>query len=421
MSKCQFELNHKVAPKSSPIFQIEKIWESINTISLTNKFKESYAISKEQKQSLFHHLDNNEKLTQSDLLKILGLKRTDGWYPNEQIKRAGIQGNSTKCKLIKEFNKLSINRPDLLEFNLTTENRNSINKSTGEVTEFEMVTADFVHQPLYRIWHQLYSINEPDDLTKTLVNSYGFTKEQADQLGKIDFTKAGFGSKSARAIRKLLPPLREGYDYSKAAQIAGYNHSNSITKEQNDQRELKESLQLYKKNTLRQPVVEKVLNQLINIINSITHDPDLGMPDEIRIELARELKQSQEERNKTYSNGIDTDKRHKAIRERLENDYPGLKVSRKVIEKYKLYEQQDGLCIYSGTKMELASVLRGEGVDVDHIIPQSRLFDDSFQNKVLAFRKENEKKNNETAYDYMKSKSEDNFNQYIEYITIKQW
>jgi CRISPR-associated endonuclease Csn1 len=417
VSKCQFEQYHKVAPKSSPLFQIEKIWESINTISLTNKYKEAYHISVEQKQTIFNHLDNNEKLNYSDLLKILSLKRTDGWYPNEQIKKTGLQGNTTKTKLVKEFKALGIEREELLHFHLETDTRQFVNKQTGEVKEFQMISPSFEQQPLYRLWHLLYSVDEPAQLINVLQKDYQFTKEQAEQLGKIDFKKAGFGSKSARAIRKLLPALMTGIDYSKAAETAGYNHSNSITKEENLQRELLTVLPLYKRNSLRQPVVEKIMNQLVNIINSIITDEQLGAPDEIRIELARELRQNQQERNKAYSNSIDTDKKHKAIRERLEKEYPGLKITRKVIEKYKLNEQQDGLCMYSGNKMELSQVLRGEGIDVDHIIPQSRLFDDSFQNKVLAYRKENENKGNETAYDYMKSKSEQDFNQYIERVS----
>ncbi len=417
VGKCQFELYHKVAPKSSPLFQIEKIWESINNITLSNKHKEVFSITLDQKEKLFEHLDNNEKLNQTDLFKILGLKRTDGWYPNEQIKKAGIQGNITKVVLLKKFKSFSIDKTDLLQFSLTIAKKQRVDKDTGEISEFEMVESSFEKEPLYQLWHLLYSVDDPILLEKTLVNRYGFTSEQAFELGKIDFKKSGFGNKSAKAIRKILPGLIKGNDYSKSAEFAGYNHSNSITKEENEKRELKPVLKLYKKNSLRQPVVEKILNQLINIINSILKDEDLGTPDEIRVELARELRQSQEERNRSYSNIIKTDKEHKAIRERLEQEYPGLKISRKVIEKFKLYEQQDGICIYSGEQMELAKVLRGEGIDVDHIIPQSRLFDDSFQNKVLAYRKENESKGDFTAFDYMKAKSEDAFQQYTERVS----
>ena len=414
VGKCQFELHHKVAPKSSPLFQVEKIWESINTISLTNKYKEFFNVTNEQKAEIFTHLDHNFKLTQAELFKILKVKRTDGWYPNEQIAKAGIQGNITKATLIKVFSDMAIDCSDLLKFDLVEED--AFNHQTGEVKNYKMISASFEKEPLYRLWHLLYSVDDSEQLIKVLMKDYSFTLEQAQSLNKIDFKKQGFGSKSARAIRKLLPSLRVGLDYSQSAAIAGYNHSSSITKAENEQRELHSSLERYKRNSLRQPVVEKVLNQLVNLINLIIKQEELGRPDEIRIELARELRQSQEERSDAYKNNIKRSREHEAISDRISADYPGLKITRKLIEKYKLFEQQGGICIYSGKKMELSSVLRGEGVDVDHIIPQSRLFDDSFQNKVLAFRKENEAKDNETAYDYMKSKSEDFFRQYIERV-----
>lgn len=416
VSECRFELHHKVAPKSSPLYQVEKIWESINTISLTNKFKETYTITPEQKQAIFEHLDNKEKLSASDLFKILGLSRTSGWYANEQIKKAGLQGNTTKVRLIKEFKNLGIERPDLLAFKLEIETKQKVNKETGEVTDYEMITPAFEKQPLYRIWHLLYSVDEPTQVINVLQKQFGFTAEQAEQLSKIDFKKAGFGAKSARAIRKLLPGLMQGLPYSSAAERVGYKHSDSITKEENLQRQLLEALPPIAKNSLRQPVVEKILNQLVNLINAIMNDPALGRPDEIRVEMARQLQQNQKKRNEAYQKSIDTDKRHKEIRERLQSEYPGMAISRKVIEKYKLYEQQNGDCMYTGKKMELSKVLRGDGIDVDHVIPQSKLFDDSFQNKVLVLRAENEKKDNATAYDYMKSKGDEIFRQYIERV-----
>jgi CRISPR-associated endonuclease Csn1 len=412
VGKCTFELHHKVTPKSSPLFQVEKIWESINNISLTNKYNELYEISLEHKKALFEHLDSNEKLTKTDLLKILGLKRTDGWHPNEQIEKTGLQGNTTKSTLLKYFKKLGIERNEILKFELELK----FDTKTGEISRPEMINGDFEKQPLYKFWHLLYSVEEPEQLIHILENDYGFSKKEAEGLNDIDFKRQGFGNKSARAIRKLLPALMQGNGYTNACLLAGYKHSNSITKEENLERTLSDKLEHYPKNSLRQPVVEKILNQLINIINNIVEDEELGKPDEIRVELARELKQSKEERNRAYANNNETDKRHKAITERLQKEYPGLAISRKVIEKYKLFEQQEGICMYSGKHMELSNVLRGEGIDVDHIIPQSKLFDDSFQNKVLAFRTENEKKDNSTAFDYMKSRSDELYNQFIERV-----
>ncbi len=417
VGECQFEKHHKVTPKSSPLFQVEKIWENIHTISITNKYKEVYILSQEQRLQIFDYLDHHEKLTQTELFKILNIKRTDGWFANEMIRKSGLQGNLTKTTLLKKLKDLNIPSDELTRFELKIMETEKPDKESGELLQRLIISSDFEKEPLYQIWHLLYSIDDPDLLINILEKRYGVTSEQAAQLSNIDFKKSGFGNKSARAIRKLVPYLINGSDYTQSCVATGYNHSNSLTKEENEQRTLQSSLELYKKNTLRQPVVEKILNQLINVVNAILRDEHLGRPDEIRVELARELRQSQEERNKTYSNNIKADKDHKAIRERLEKEYPGLPVSRKVIEKFKLFEQQDGTCIYSGNKMELSKVLKGEGIDIDHIIPQSRLFDDSFQNKVLAYRKENEAKKDLTGYDYMKSKSNSEFQQYTERVS----
>ena len=141
-------------------------------------------------------------------------------------------------------------------------------------------------------------------------------EEQAKAIAKIDFTKSAFGNKSAKAMRKILPYLMEGYVYSDACSFAGYNHSNSKTTDERLSKPVRDKLKLLDKNSLRQPIVEKVLNQLINLVNAVTDK--YGKPDEIRIELARELKQSKEERNDAFKYNSQREKENEGIVKRLE-------------------------------------------------------------------------------------------------------
>jgi CRISPR-associated endonuclease Csn1 len=67
-----------------------------------------------------------------------------------------------------------------------------------------------------------------------------------------------------------------------------------LTKEEIDSKSYKDLLEAIPKNSLRNPVVEKILNQMVNVINEIIIT--YGKPDEIRIEMARELKKSAKER-----------------------------------------------------------------------------------------------------------------------------
>ena len=45
--------------------------------------------------------------------------------------------------------------------------------------------------------------------------------------------------------------------------------------------------------------------------------------------------------------------------------------------------------------------LFSKDIEIEHIIPQALLFDDSFSNKTLAYHEENQLKSNRTAYDFI--------------------
>lgn len=417
----------KVAPKSSPLFQIEKIWETINTLTLKSKRGEDFKISLEQKQEIFRHLDNNLKLdkngylSQGELFKILDIKR-DEYYGNKQIGK-GLQGNLTKTAFIKILGE----QHPLLAFNLeilTQANSEGhlFDRKTGEVLKTKArkhISPAVENQPLYQLWHTAYSIKDETECKNALISKFGLFEEQAKAIAKIDFTKSAFGNKSAKAMRKILPYLMEGYVYSDACSFAGYNHSNSKTTDERLSKPVRDKLKLLDKNSLRQPIVEKVLNQLINLVNAVTDK--YGKPDEIRIELARELKQSKEERNDAFKYNSQREKENEGIVKRLE-EY-GLRPTRNNIIKWRLFheisnEEQklNATCVYCGKTFGISDALRGNEVDVEHIIPKSLLFDDSQSNKTLSHRSCNQAKDNSTAYDYMKGKGEEAFNVYVERV-----
>lgn len=415
----------KVSPKSSPLFQVCKIWETINTITLKNKNGETLSINNEQKQLLFDYLDINERLSQVELFKLLNLKRDDGWYGNKHISK-GLQGNLTKAAILKHLKEFE----HLLQFDLTIEQNNDevflVDKKSGEVIESntkKVIAKAFEQQSFYQLWHTIYSIAEADDCSKTLQAKFQLPKEITDKLASLDFTKSAFGNKSAKAMRKLLPYLMEGFVYSDACSFAGYNHSNSLTKDENLKRQLLDAIPVLPKNSLRQPIVEKILNQLINVVNAIIEKH--GRPDEIRIELARELKQSKDERNETFASLTKREKENDGIRNRIETEYGqyGVRATRNTVIKWRLFHEINNdeskinaTCIYCGKPFGITDALRGSNVDIEHIIPKSRLFDDSQSNKTLTHRKCNEDKGDRTAYDFMKNKGDEDFKQYLETV-----
>ena len=451
VSNCIFEKYHKAIPKSSPLFQMAKIWQELNTIEITSfkamlSHQEKVSNGKElgfdkygkrpltieEKQNLFKKLNIKGKLTTKEVLTELGYKSGYNEYKLNIRNEKELEGNRTYAALNKVLNNFSINPEELLQFNLNIKSKEKVDKITGEISSILVVDESFEREPLYRLWHLLYSVEDNEPLLKKLQSSYGFSEEQANSLVKIDFQKQGYGNLSARALRNILPYLQMGEMYDKACKLAGYNHSASVTKEENETRNLIDKLDLYPKNSLRQPVVEKIINQVINLVNEIIDEKNGFISKEeryaknkfeIRVELARELRQNAEERNRTYSRNSRLDKKHKEIGELLHKELGFKRVSRNDIERFKLWEEFGKVSPYEPTKpislSQLFNQVQGDFYDIEHIIPKSRLFDDSFNNKTICPRRLNSGesgKNQLTAYDFMRSRGEQAFNNYLEFI-----
>lgn len=419
----------KVAPKTSPLFQLCKIWETVNNLSLKiknpegSKYKWSDRFpTLEEKQKIVSQLFIKETLSLPELLKILNLRKDDV-YVNKQISK-GLQGNITYVKLYD-----IIGKDDLLKFDITTTSSKHqayiVEKKTGEILEeLEPLQLDAAleKEPLYQLWHVIYSIKDIEECKSVLVRRFGLEEAVAEKLAMLDFNKQAFGNKSSKAIRKILPYLMKGYNYTDACTLAGYNHSNSITKKESQLKRTFDKLDLIPKNGLRQPVVEKILNQMINVVNAIIHK--YGKPQEIKVELARELKQSKDEREEAEKANTLNKNLNAEIEKRLKE--LGLPETKRYIQKYKfIFPSKDkkwkeaqvvNQCIYCGDHFNISEALGGDNFDVDHIIPKALLFDDSQTNKVLVHRICNANKTNQTAYDYIAGKGREQLDAYVSRI-----
>ena len=440
----------KVAPKSSPLFQVSKIWQELNNIVITSfqsiknpvifetegklgfDIYGNRPLTQNEKVKLFNKLNWGEKLSPKDILKELGYKSGFNEYKINLRNEKFMEGNRTLTAIRKIFEKYKIERDDLLQFKLLISN-GRLNSETGEL--LSQVDASFEKEPLYGLWHLIYSVDSPDELVRTLINKYGFSEPVAKDLSRIDFLKQGYGNMSAKALRNILPHLMTGEQFSDACESAGYNHSNSINKAENELRPLLDKLEIYPKNSLRQPVVEKIINQVVNLLNDII-DPLNGLITkeerlakdqfEIRVELARDLRQSAEERNKAYLNNSKTDKYNKEIVDILKRELEFKRVSQNDVIRYKLWREFGQVSPYEPNKVISlkAAFNLEEGVlyEIEHIIPKSRIFDDSYSNKTLCPRSLNSGingKNQDTAYDFMKRQGGDKFQQYIEFLKIQ--
>lgn len=422
----------RVCPRSSPLFQVFRIWHTVNNVQVagpvvsyrqTDLFGETVVmkrgkrfLDKEEKDTLFRELNIRSKMTKKEILKLL--------FENDKeldLNHKEIKGNTTLAALLEasrkiidqsghgeyDFRKMSAGEIKDIVFPIF----NGLGFST-DIFCFDPLAEgkDFERQPSYMLWHLLYSFEGDssktgsEKLISKISERYGFDREYAAIIAGITL-EPDYGGLSAKAMRKILPYMADGLEYSDACLYAGYRHSKrSLTKEELEAKPLKDRIDLLPRNSLRNPVVEKILNQMINVVNCVTDE--YGKPDEIRIEMARELKKNairREEMVKAISKATAENEKYRKV---LREEFGMTNVSRNDITKYRLYLElkENGFrTLYSDTYIPREKLFTKD-FDVEHIIPQAKLFDDSFSNKTLEARSVNLEKRDLTAHDYVLAK-----------------
>ena len=410
VSYCEFEKGRKVCPKSSPVFQDFKIWQMLNNLKVDGEY-----LDLKSKQLLFKELSIRKELSKTNTLKLLF-----GKSKGHDMNFRKLEGNRTQAALFLAYSKiLSLSGHDEVDFSKSID---EIMDKTASVFSALGINTDILafdssksgkemeNEPLYRLWHLMYSYTEDnsktgyDSLVSKLQEEFGFTPEYGKILASVTF-EDDYGSLSTKAMCRILPYMKEGMEYSAACTEAGYRHSQrSLTKDEIENKEYRDRLDILPKNSLRNPVVEKILNQMINVINGVIDT--YGKPDEIRIELARELKKNAAERQGMTEAINRSAKENKEIEEKLKQDFGMSHVSRTSIIRYKLYmELKDNgfKTLYSNTYIPYEDLF-SKRFDIEHIIPQSRLFDDSFANKTLESKDINITKGDMTALDFVTDK-----------------
>lgn len=357
-------------------------------------------------------LSIKERLTKAEILNLL-FESSSGLDLN--IK--SVDGNKTGYVLFKAYSDiLEKSGHASIDFKKSAKDiQNQVEcvfSSFGWKTDYLIFDSSIPldKQPYYKLWHLLYSFEGDNTemgngkLIQKLMEWTGMEKDYAIVLSNVTFLN-DYGSLSAKAISKILPHLKDGNQYDVACSYAGYRHSKtSLTKEEIDNRVLKDKLELLPKNSLRNPVVEKILNQMVNVVNTLIKT--YGKPNEIRVELARELKKNAKERESISKSIEQTTKLHEDYKKILRTEFGLSYVSRNDIIRYKLYEElkDNGYkTLYSNTYIPKEKLFTGE-YDIEHIIPKARLFDDSLSNKTIELKSVNIEKGKMTAYDFVLDK-----------------
>lgn len=389
VSTCPFEPHHKAVSKSSPYFEQFRIWQKINDLNWNTVTEKERKPSEEQRKELFeslfygNNLNKHHELSTTGIKKILGFSRSEKIY----LSHEELGGSRTYSMLKQALEKADIDPNNYLDFDLTQADQKG---------------------GLLELWHITYSSPTNNEMVSALQKRFPFTKAQSEIIaGQVSY-KSDYGNLSTRAIRKLLPHLQKGLQYSEACDKIGYDHSGSKTAAATNGK-----LEPIAKNSLRNPVVEQILNQVVNMVNEAIDA--YGPFTEIRVELARELRNSAKARKRISKMIFEGRKENSKIRSRLADDYQFKIVNGRDIKRYKLWEETEQECLYCSQKISNAAFMNGSA-EIEHILPKSRSFSNAMSNYILAHKECNSRKGQQTAFDFMKSKGGNDFQTYLEKV-----
>ncbi|MDX1968252.1 MAG: type II CRISPR RNA-guided endonuclease Cas9 [Planctomycetaceae bacterium] len=222
-------------------------------------------------------------------------------------------------------------------------------------------------------------------LKRRAMRDWQLNEEQAEQLVNTHLEE-GYASHCRRVLSKLVAAMHDGTTYAEARK-----------------REYPESFQTGKvfdqlppvrdwDKEIRNPAVLRALTEVRKVVNSLVRKH--GVPTVIRIELARDLKNSRDKRRRIWQQNQENRKRRENAVAALLASGQAHKVSRNDIDKWLLADECNWECTYCGRGIDAGSLIGSHPqFDIEHILPR-RFLDNSQLNKTLACRTCNHDKGN---------------------------
>ncbi|GAB4122467.1 MAG: hypothetical protein Fur0026_14480 [Sideroxydans sp.] len=408
--RCTFMPEEERAPLALPSTQRFRMYQEVNNLRILREGLKEEPLTLKQRDDLIAALERKSKLTFTQIKKLLGLGGAVQ-FNFEDPKRQELKGNTTSAIL-------------------------------GKAEHFGEAWFKFDEAKQDAIVLQLLNEENEGKLIRWLQEETGVDEQHAEAIAKASLPE-GYGSLCQKALARILPELkRDVITYDKAAKAAGFHHSQLNTNQEipgitfpaeridTETGEIKtfhifhalpyygEVLQRHvgfgsgkpedvpekRYGKIANPTVHIGLNQVRLVVNALIKR--YGHPSEIIVELARDLKQSREQRKEEQQRQADNQKRNTRMRADIASalKISEERVSRDDIEKMILWEElneknvADRRCPYSGVQISLAMLLSDE-VEIEHILPFSQTLDDSLNNKTVARRQANRIKGNRTPWE----------------------
>lgn len=383
------------ASRQLPIAHTYRIVQEVNNLNYRSGTSNK-ELTAEQRQKLYTALENQKSLSFSKIRTRLFKLDKDSRFNLESERRKDLKGNVTSCDMRALFSKHNIDW-DKMDSSLQND-----------------------------VVQMILDANELTDLlTANREHGWNFPPEIVRDLSKYHFSSS-HGHISRVCMEKLLPLMRgKGLQYWQAAREIYGDHTDyshfatgevleelpyygqvlkgatapvKVTKNTPDEEE--------KYGRIPNPTVHVALNQLRKLVNALIKR--YGNPEQVHIELARQLKMAGKRYDDFMSeikkNTDKNKKRKETFIECFKQEPTGIDLL-----KMRLWEElgesdfDDGFGtmlrrdIYTGKNISFTQLFSDE-IEIEHILPFSKTYDNSTSNKTVTFREVNRRKGDQLPY-----------------------
>ena len=381
---CLFEDREMRAARALPIFQEFRMFQELANLKLQVGTEKERRLNDGERCRALRRLQSGSNINLKKPVKALHLPSGASFNLVRGV-RTNIKGDETAAKLAKK----------------------------------EMFGSKWLDVSLHErnaVVKFLIGAEDPEAVRQKATQEWGLTDEQSRALSHVSLV-SGYGNLSEKAITKILPHLEQGLGYSDAVRAAGYSHHSDFRNAVAHKR-LPYYGEILKRDAvgadpekdpetdgkparygrIPNPTVHIGLNQLRRVVNRIIEV--YSKPDEIVIELARDMKMNKERRRIYERRQKEGRERNARIKKCLEST--GLKPTHNNLRKLRLWEEQGPphrrICPYTGKQLSFEMVTSAR-TEIDHILPFSRTLDNSMNNMVVCMAAANREKGNRTPYE----------------------
>jgi len=406
VSRCELEPTDMKCPKADMYAQEFLVLETVNNIRITPRGELERPLRKEEREKVIAALEKQKTASEATVRKALGLdkgaNKTQYTFSLERDPQRTLNTNWFRREVVGGIG------ADAWE-SLTKEKRESVNSA---IRKFDPSQKRDVLQ-----------------LAGGCEKWWGFNEEQTERFIKAWKKRPKIDERvnySRKALKNLLPYMRDGFTVNEARRLFAEDAENGAGLNQRERYSLgaktgnRRMRQYGEKHPdllppapddLSNPVVRKAIHEVRRHMQAYIREFGCR-PDRVVVELAREARQSAKVRNRQLANNRGREKERKAI---INNPDFGLQGSTRSqrergVKRVLLCREQRQRCAYCDDERDTISekaAAEGNGVELDHIVPESRGGDSGTNNLVLCHTRCNRGKGNKTPKEWL---TEEQFN-----------